>query len=304
MLFKPMRRAVFTLHFMASVCAGAQDGQIIYTSVQVIDVAKGTERTVFSAKKHLEAPNWSHDDQLLMNSGGLLYTLPAKGGKLTLLNTEDVQGCNNDHGFSPDGRWLAISHALAGKGSFISILPAAGGKPEQITPLSPSYWHGWSPDGKTLCYCAERNGNFDVYTIPVSGGEEKRITKTDGLDDGPEYAPDGKFIYFNSFRSGKMEIWRIQPDGSAPEQLTDDKLSNWFPHLSPDGKQMAFISYLEDQQQNHPFGKRVKLRIMDLESRQIRDLTPEFFGGQGSFNVPSWSPDGTKLAYIRYRVKK
>jgi hypothetical protein len=45
-----------------------------------------------------------------------------------------------------------------------------------------------------LAYCAERNGNFDIYTIPVDGGEEKRLTISDGLDDGPDYSSDGKYI--------------------------------------------------------------------------------------------------------------
>ena len=64
-----------------------------------------------------------------------------------------------------------------------------------MTPLGPSYWHGWSPDGKTLAYCAERGGEYDVYTIPVEGGEETRLTTAPGLDDGPEYSPDGQYIY-------------------------------------------------------------------------------------------------------------
>ncbi|MBE7175022.1 MAG: TolB family protein [Mucilaginibacter polytrichastri] len=301
-----MIKAFFTLFFLVPVCSTAQQipSDKIQTFVQVITVDEGKEKTVFTANRHLEAPNWTGNDQLLMNGGGLLYLLPAKGGKLRPLNIDTIKGCNNDHGFSPDGRWLAISHNVAGKGSYISVLPAAGGKPEQVTMNSPSYWHGWSRDGKTLAYCAPRNGNFDIYTIPVTGGEEKRLTTEEGLDDGPEYSPDGKYIYFNSYRSGRMQIWRMGTDGSHPEQLTDDELANWFPHISPDGKQMAFISYLEDQKQDHPFGKRVKLRIMNMETKKISDLTKEFFGGQGSFNVPSWSPDSKKLAYIRYRVRK
>lgn len=277
----------------------------IRTNIHILDVTTGKQITIYSEVKHLEAPNWSPDGRyLVLNSGGSLYTLPVKGGTLTKLNTGDITTCNNDHGFSPDGKQLAISHGYNGKGSVISVVDANGGTPKNITLKTPSYWHGWSPDGKTLAYCAERNGNFDVYTIPVAGGEERRLTKTEGLDDGPEYSPDGRFIYFNSFRSGKMEIWRMSAEGTMPEQLTNDKLSNWFAHISPDGKYMAFISYLQDQGQAHPFGKLVKLRMMNLTDKSIKDITPEFFGGQGSFNVPSWSADSRHLAYISYKMER
>jgi Tol biopolymer transport system component len=145
-----------------------------------------------------------------------------------------------------------------------------------------------------------RDGEFDIYTIPVTGGDERRITTCQGLDDGPDYAPDGAFIYYNSFCSGKMEIWRMRPDGTQPEQLTLDAYSNWFPHPSPDGRWVVFLAFIEDQAQNHPFGKQVKLRLMDLRDRSVRDLTPEFFGGQGTINVPSWSPDSRRVAFVTF----
>ena len=183
------------------------------------------------------------------------------------------------------------------------MLPIEGGVPRKVTDQVPSYWHGWSPDGNTLAYCAERNGNYDIYTIDVNGGEETRLTSTEGLDDGPEYSPDGKYIYFNSYRTGHMQLWRMKADGSDPEQLTFDENSNWFPHVSPDNKWVAYIAYTSDQKQDHLFGKDVKLRLMNLKTKEIKDLTPVFFGGQGTINVPSWSPDSKKIAFIGYQVE-
>ena len=175
-----------------------------------------------------------------------------------------------------------------------------GGKPELLTENSPSYWHGVSPNGKAIVYTAKRNDNFDIYMMNIDEKNEVRLTFAKGLDDGPEYSPDGEFIYFNSFRDGKMEIWRMLTDGSNKEKLTNDKYSNWFPHLAPDNKKFIFLSYIEDQKQNHPFGKKVKLRLYDLNTKSIKDITPIFTGGQGTINVSSWSPDGTKFAYISY----
>jgi Tol biopolymer transport system component len=226
--------------------------------------------------------------------------LPVAGGAPQVIDTGFATGCNNDHGLSPDGRWLAISDQSQGGKSVIYILPVEGGTPRRITPLAPSYWHGWSPDGRTLAYCAERNGAFDVYTISVDGGEETRLTTAPGLDDGPEYSPDGQYIYFNSERTGRMQIWRMKTDGSSQEPVTADGYNNWFPHLSPDGKWIVFLSY-EPEVKGHPANKDVMLRLMPAGGGEIRVLA-KLFGGQGTINVPSWSPDSGSLAFVSYQL--
>jgi Tol biopolymer transport system component len=187
--------------------------------------------------------------------------------------------------------------------SSLYLVPVEGGTPKKVSTDAICFWHGWSPDGKTLAYVGMKGDNLDIYTIPVNGGKAKRLTKTEGLDDGPEYSPDGKYLYINSYRSGHMQLWRMRANGSKPEQLTFDKYSNWFPHISPDNKWIAYISYVENQEQNHPFGKDVKLRLMNIETQEIKDLTPVFYGGQGTINVPSWSPDSKKVAFVSYSVK-
>ena len=100
-----------------------------------------------------------------------------------------------------------------------------------------------------------------------------------------------------------MQIWRMRPDGGSPEQLTDDEFNNWFPHISPDGKQVAFISYRADEVEpgDHPPAKRVYLRLMPLDGGPIKVLA-YLYGGQGSMNVPSWSPDGAQLAFVSNTV--
>jgi TolB protein len=196
---------------------------------------------------------------------------------------------------------LAISDQSQGeRKSLIYTLPITGGTPKLITQSGPSYWHGWSPDGKTLAFCGERDGEFDIYTIPVDGGQETRLTTAKGLDDGPEYSADGKYIYFNSVRTGTMQIWRMQPDGSAQEQVTSDEFNNWFPHPSPDGRSVAFLSFEKDVS-GHPENKDVTLRMMSLNNKNITVLG-QFFGGQGTINVPSWSPDSRKIAFVTYQL--
>jgi Tol biopolymer transport system component len=275
------------------------DGQkVLESRLEVIDVDSGERRVVHRETGRFEAPNWSRDGHhLIYNRAGRIYRIPIGGGDPTRIDTGDATRCNNDHGLSPDGKLLAISHAPEAA-SLVYVLPAEGGRPRLVTENGPSYWHGWSPDGTTLAYCAGRNGQLDIYSIPVEGGEEAQLTDTPGLDDGPDYSADGEQIYFNSERTGVMKIWRMRPDGREQEQVTGAGFADWFPHPSPDGRWLAFLSYDEDVR-GHPPDKQVRLRIMPLAGGPVRVLA-ELFGGQGTINVPSWSPDSRELAFVSY----
>ena len=274
---------------------------VLHCTLETVPIASKDRRAIYHTLEHIEAPNWSHDGQFfLFNANGRIYRLPAKGGQPVALDTGFANRCNNDHGISPDGATLAISdQSLNGK-SLIYTLPVEGGTPLPLIQLAPSYWHGWAPDGGAMAYCAERNGNFDIYTIPAKGGQEQRLTTAQGLDDGPDYSPDGQFIYFNSERSGTMQIWRMKADGTQQEQVTSDEFNNWFPHPSPDGKWLVFLSYDKDVS-GHPANMPVRLRLMPRAGGPIVDLA-RLFGGQGTMNVPSWSPDSRNVAFVSYEL--
>jgi TolB protein len=280
----------------------AQVPENITSELVILNIKTGAEKTILREKRHFEAPNWSRDGNfLLINSGGFLERVDLEGKKLGQLFPDQLSRANNDHGISFDGKTLIISKSEPGQSSQVYTMPMDGSSPPKLlTSNHPSYWHGISPDGKTLAYCAQRNDAWDIYAIPSSGGAEVRLTDTEGLDDGPEYSYDGTWIYFNSNRTGRMQAYRMKTDGSGAEQLTNDELDNWFPHPSPDNKSAVIISYLEDQKGSHPFGKDVKLRLLNVETKDVKDLTPVFYGGQGTINVHSWSPDGDWIAFVRY----
>ncbi len=278
--------------------------------IQTVDINTGAIDTILIADGDYEAPNWHPDNYLVMNFRGKLYRLSLATRKLTEINTGSVTTNMDDHGISPDGKWLAITSfdrrdsATQPYSFTMYTVPSAGGEPTKVVTMQPlSFWHGWSHDGKTLAFCGGTFGNLDVYTIPVKGGTAKRLTDAPGLDDGPDYSADDKYIYFHSYRTGHMQIWRMHPDGSQPEQMTFDDNANWFAHPSPDNKWIAYIAYITDEKQNHPFGRQVKLRLMDPDTKAVRDLTPVFFGGAGTINTPSWSPDSRKVVFISYSVK-
>jgi hypothetical protein len=298
---KAREQARFTQVQLRKTTARTGAKPVLHSTLEVVPIGSKDRRVVYHTLNHIEAPNWSPDGRFfLFNGDGRVWRLEAAGGDPVKIDTGFANRCNNDHGISPDGKTLVISdQAKTGK-SVIYTVPIGGGEPRQVTPLAPSYWHGWSPDGKTLAYCAERNGEYDVYTIPVQGGEEKRLTTAKGLDDGPDYTYDGQWIYFNSERSGTMHIWRMKPDGTQQEQVTSDEFNNWFPHPSPDGKWIVFLSY-NPGVKGHPANEPVRLRLMPIGGGPIQDLA-SLFGGQGTINVPSWSPDSKQVAFVSYEL--
>lgn len=274
----------------------------LYSTLETVTVASTDRRVAYVAPAHFEAPNWSRDGSFfLFNQDGRIYRLAVNGDEPSAIPTDAQNRCNNDHGISPDGQTIAISDSSGiTQKSSVYIVPITGGMPRQITQESPSYWHGWSPDGKTLAFTGQRNGEFDIYTIPAAGGQETRLTTAKGLDDGPDYSPDGEYIYFNSERTGQMKIWRMKSDGSAQEQVLSDATNDWFPHISPDGKWMVFLSY-DKAVTGHPAGQDVVLNLMSMEDKKVHVLA-KLFGGQGTINVPSWSPDSLRLAFVSYEL--
>jgi len=271
------------------------------SNLEILDLATGNATVVHQYRGSFQAPNWTHDGKALIYvQEGRLYRFDLASRTPVEINTGFATRNNNDHVLSFDGRMIAISnHAVEDSGaSIVYTVPATGGVPKRITAKGPSYLHGWSPDGRWLVYVGERNDSLDIYKISAAGGDEIRLTTAPGLDDGPEYTPDGAYIYFNSSRSGRMQIWRMRPDGSAQEQITNDGFNNWFPHISPDGRWIVYIAFdLDVAADDHPFYKHVTLRLMPIGGGPARVIA-YLYGGQGTINVPSWSPDGKRLAFV------
>ena len=277
------------------------------STLEIMDVETGKRQVVREFPCLIEAPNWTPDGKALCyNRDGHIERLELASGGITVIDTGYVNQCNNDHVLSPDGRLIALSHQTAEDGqSRVYVASMAGGVPRLVTAMAPSYLHGWSPDGKTLCYCACRNGEYDVYTIPVEGGVEKRLTDAPGLNDGCEYDSAGEYIWFNSVRSGLMQAYRMRSDGSEQTQMTcDTEWNTWFPHISPDRRRVVTLCYRKGdvKPEEHLPHQQVELRLMNADGTGVRTLA-RLFGGQGTINVNSWAPDSRRFAFVSYRIR-
>jgi TolB protein len=268
-------------------------------ALETIPLSSLDRRVVYRTTERIESAHFSRDGAaLFFNANGRLHRLQLPGTEPpVVIDTGFAIKLNNDHGVSPDGTQLVIGDLTETGKALMYLLPIAGGTPQRIAVAAPAYWHGWSPDGLTLAYCAERAGNYDIYAIPFAGGAETRLTDAPGTDNGPDYSADGQWIYFHSPRSGRVQIWRMRADGSNQEQVTHDDFFNWFPHPSPNGQSIAFLSSKVVPDTGHPPDGDYFLRLIPTAGGEPREIA-RFYGGNGTLNVPSWSPDSARIAYI------
>jgi len=232
----------------------------------------------------------------------LLYKYDLSTGSVSKLNTGIANQNNNDHVISFDGKQIALSNHVGEKRiSTLFILPINGSdKPIQITSADSghSYLHSWSTDGKKLIFTGQRKNQYDIWAVDIGSKKETQLTNTPTLDDSPEFSPDGKWIYFNSVRTGTMKLWRMKPDGNNQEQVTFDEYNDWFPHFSPDGKWIVFLSFpKETNPTDHPWYQKIYLRLMPASGGIPKNIA-YVYGGQGTINVPSWSPDSKRIAFV------
>jgi len=276
----------------------------IGSRLEVMDVTTGHRKILHSTPHSIQAPNWTTNGQeLIYNSEGRLFKYNLKQKHISSLNTGFAIKNNNDHVLSFDGTLMGISHhnSKDNNKSTLYYLPTTGtDTPTVVTKpgAGASYLHGWSPDQKKMIFTGERKGQYDIYTIDLKTGKETQLTNTKTLDDGAEYSPDGKQIFFNSVRTGKMKLWKMDANGKNKTQLTFDEYNDWFPHVSPDQKWIVFISFPKDiDPGDHPFYKHCLLRIMPYSGGTPK-IIGYLYGGQGTINVPSWSPDSKYISFI------
>jgi len=258
----------------------------------------------------LEAPNWTFDGgSLLLNGAGKLWKLDVAGtdssASLEPVPLTGIPDLNNDHVLAPDGSGIYLS----ANDGHIYRAAFSGGPAKRVTDDDGyfHFLHGVSPDGEELAYVGIEAGDFSqpgrLMTIPASGGATT-LLNVEGHCDGPEYSPDGEWLYFNTEaftdQPGHAQLARLHTsNGSTPEHLLESETVDWFPHLSPDGQVASYIRFPSGTV-GHPADLPVVVVLVSTGHWATPLHTWPLFGGQGTLNVNSWSPDSTRFAYVAY----
>ncbi|MGN6408869.1 MAG: TolB family protein [Curtobacterium sp.] len=290
--------------------------------VHVYDVECRTSRLVFESSTILvEAPNVLPDGTLVLNGDGDLWLL-RHGGQvldetaLVRVPMPGVPEINNDHVLDPSGNSVVVS---ARDGDLYRVPVPAGGAAATLTDVTTAlpvvrkfYLHGIAPDGETLAAIVGERTEEGVWTTDVAlvdpaTGDPTFLTRDEYPDDGVAFA--GEMLVWNSerFTPGTAQLVALWPGSTDPVRITNDDRVNWFPHVSPDGAHLLYLSY-EPGVQGHPADHRVELRLLPgslVRGARIA-VQPETLvtldGGQGTVNVPPWSPDSRWFAYCDYPV--
>ena len=275
----------------------------------------GESELVFATEDLLlEAPNWTLDGAaLILNGAGALWRLAAGSRAVNQVPLTGVPDLNNDHVLAPDGTGIYLS----ANDGHIYRAASDGGAATRITEDDGyfHFLHGVSPDGQELAYVGIQAGDFTqpgrLMTIPAAGGATT-VLNVDGHCDGPEYSPDGRWLYFNTeaFTSqpGHAQLARLDmssasaPDARA-ERLLESATVDWFPHLSPDGRLASYLRF-PGGTVGHPADLPVDVVLVSTGDWAAPLHTWPVFGGQGTLNVNSWSPDSTRFAYVAYPLDR
>ena len=255
----------------------------------------------------LEAPNWAPDGRtLLLNGHGLLWRLNLHP-EVTLeqVVVDDLPPINNDHVLDAPRGLIYLS---ANDGHLYAA-PIAGGRARRVShdPTRYHFLHGVSPDGTTLAFVDLPRGDFTaagrLAVMPAEGGETSYPAAGSRHIDGPEYSGDGAWIYLNTeefgVRPGHAQLARVPAAGGTLERLVESDTVDWFPHLSPDGEVAAYISFPTGTL-GHPADLQVEIKLVRTADWASPVQVITLFGGQGTINVNSWSPDSRRFAYVAY----
>jgi TolB protein len=256
----------------------------------------------------IEAPNWSLDGvSLFLNGHGSLWRLDLSASEpgLNLVEFDGLPELNNDHVLDPDGAHIYMSamdgHIYRGR--------LDGGSVERVTPEDDAwhFLHGVSPDGTRLAYVhigdLSDPGRLAVMEphqppVPIHTGE--------GHLDGPEWSPDGRWIYVNTesftHEPGHAQLARVPDAGGPIERLVTSDTVDWFPHISADSRYASYVSFPAGTL-GHPPDQDVEVLVVATTDWSVPLQTYPVFGGQGTLNVNSWSPESDRFAFVAYPVQ-
>jgi len=208
--------------------------------------------------------------------------------------------------WSPDGKQIVFqsdrNSSMEGKDQ-IYVMNADGSEIKRLTFHDASdETPVWSPDGSTILFSSYiTSDNNELFIMNVDGTGIRQLTKNPGRDGHQKFSNDGNQIVFNSVRNGSdyYDIYEMNVDGSDIKRLTDFEGWDTYPSISPDGSRILWRRILPTGGSGSS-GRNSEIFIMNRDGSNKTNLTnhPDFDG------YPSWSPDGSKIAFASNRNRK
>ena len=274
----------------------------LYSTLESVAISSTDRHVAYVAPEHFEAPNWTRDGAaFLFNSNGHIMRLPVPGGEPAIIDTASPTTATTTTAFRRiRNGWLsAISHRKNTAPWFIWC-PSRAARPGRSPKIPhPIGMAGRRMDPRSLSSDSEMEISIST---PSQSPAATRLVSPPRRDSTMVQNTRRMANIFTSTPSAPASCrsGACSRTAAGQEQITSDEFNNWFPHISPDGKWMVFLTYDKDVT-GHPENKDVKLRLMSLEDKKITVLA-SLFGGQGTINVPSWSPDSKQLAFVSYEL--
>ncbi len=232
---------------------------------------------------------WAPDGMRILfssNRGGQSDIWMLRTGESDVVRVTDDAFLEWGTNWTADGTGIV----LMGLPGFIRLeaFPVDGGGP---TVLTTGDWNvhlnsgvAVSHDGKRVAYSGLKNGDPDIYVVPVSGGESHLVSSAPGDDVEPTWSLDGHEIAFTSVRSGSRDLWVAPVAGGEARRLTDWPTYEQSPRWSPDGTTLLFDSNRDS-------------RGNDLWTMPSSGGTPKRLTTLGTVDCAQWSPDSRQVIF-------
>jgi Tol biopolymer transport system component len=206
--------------------------------------------------------------------------------------------------WTPDGDWLTFSSWTAPdyKGDLYNLRVDNIRLVNLTESTSEERYGRWSPDGSQLVFEAQRDSeDVDIWTMNADGSEQTNITNADSWDFEPAWSPDGRLIAFTTNREDITQIWLMSPDGSNLINITPESAHHGQAAWSPDGSRIAYARCIAPAACNYEEAAGTDdnwdIWVMDHDGSNNVQLTDSPM----SDLAPTWSPDGTQIAFVSYR---
>ena len=251
------------------------------TPVKSID---GTEILLLKWSKNGEKIYYQQEDS---EGAENVFVLDILSGQITRLTIFDLTYQAQSFSISPDEDRIAYSSG-ANERLRIFVIPMNGGSPVQVTNDETSDEYPlWLPDGKRIIYSSKRDGIFQTCVAYLEEGRTEQVNL--GISDTliRDVALDGNRILFSQFRE-ESDLWQIKTDDRSETQLTFESGLEMWPDVSPEGKSVVFQA---PNELKHLLEGSIRVHSMDDMQQQISLVSNGF--------SPSFSPDGSKIAFLR-----